>query len=95
VYIPNVFSPNDDGINDKWTLFSDADIEEISLMEVFTRWGDLVFRKEKFDPNDPDLGWDGTFKGDELNPGVYVYRIDILYGDGLRDQLAGDITIVK
>ena len=95
VYIPNVFSPNEDGINDKWTLFSDADIEEISLMEVFTRWGDLVFRKEKFDPNDPDLGWDGTFNGDELNPGVYVYRIDILYGDGLRDQLAGDITIVK
>ena len=64
-------------------------------MEIYTRWGDLVFRKADFDPNIPNLGWDGKFDGENLNPGVYVYRIEIIYGDGLEDQLAGDITIVR
>jgi gliding motility-associated-like protein len=76
-------------------LFTDADLEEISIMEIYDRWGDLVFRKEHFQPNDPQAGWDGTFKGDLLNPGVYVYRIEIIYGDGLEDQLAGDITLLR
>jgi hypothetical protein len=64
-------------------------------MEVFTRWGDLVFERKDFDANDPSLGWDGSFRGKILNPGVYVYRIEVLYGDGLRDLLVGDVTIVK
>jgi gliding motility-associated-like protein len=95
VYIPNVFSPNGDQLNDYFTLFTDSDVQEISKMEIYTRWGELVFSQGPMPPNDPSLGWDGTFRGQTLNPGVYVYRINILYGDGLKDQLAGDITIVR
>jgi len=96
VFIPNVFSPNNDGVNDWFTLFTDADVKEISLMEVYTRWGDLVYRSPgPFSPNIKELGWDGTFNGETLNPGVYVYRIEILYGDDLREKLAGDITIIR
>ena len=95
VYIPNIFSPNGDNLNDIFTLFTDADVKEISLMEVYTRWGDLVFRNEHFQPNDISAGWDGTFRGETLNPGVYVYRIELIYGDDLVDNLAGDITIVR
>ncbi|HEY3386585.1 MAG TPA: gliding motility-associated C-terminal domain-containing protein, partial [Saprospiraceae bacterium] len=95
VYVPNVFSPNGDGLNDYLTLFTDADVTEITLMEVYTRWGDLVFHKEHFDPNIPTEGWDGKFRGETLNPGVYVYRMNILYGDGLEDHLAGDVTIIR
>jgi hypothetical protein len=64
-------------------------------MEVFTRWGDLVFKAGPILPNDPIQGWDGTFRDEPLNPGVYVYRMQILYGDGLIDNLSGDITIVR
>ena len=95
VYIPNIFSPNGDNLNDIFTLFTDADVKEIPLMEVYTRWGDLVFRNEHFQPNDISAGWDGTFRGETLNPGVYVYRIELIYGDDLVDNLAGDITIVR
>jgi gliding motility-associated-like protein len=95
VYIPNIFSPNGDNLNDYFTLFTDADVQEITLMEIYTRWGDLVFRKTNFDPNVPTAGWDGKFAGEDLNPGVYVYRLEIIYGDGLKDNLAGDITIVR
>ncbi len=64
-------------------------------MEVYTRWGDLVFRRANFQPNIPEDGWDGTFKGERLNPGVYVYRIEILYGDDLKETVFGDITIIR
>ncbi len=95
VYIPNVFSPNGDGLNDYWTLFTDADITYITWMEVYTRWGDLVFHKENFEPNNPSLGWDGKFRGETLNPGVYVYRINVIYGDNYTDSFAGDVTIIR
>lgn len=95
VYIPNVFSPNGDNINDYFTLFTKADVKEITLLEVFSRWGDLVFRKTNFKPNIPEDGWDGTFRNQALNPGVYVYRIEIIYGDDLEDKLSGDITIIR
>ena len=95
VYVPNVFSPNGDGLNDIFTLFTDSDVKEITLLEIYTRWGDLVFRKKNYQPNVPTEGWDGKFAGEEVNPGVYVYRIEILYGDGLMDQLAGDVTVIK
>jgi gliding motility-associated-like protein len=95
VYVPNVFSPNGDGLNDYFTLFTDSDVREITLLEIYTRWGDLVFSKKNFPPNDPSQGWDGKFAGEDLNPGVYVYRIEIIYGDDLKDNLAGDITIIR
>jgi gliding motility-associated-like protein len=95
VFVPNVFSPNGDGLNDYFTLFTDSDVREITLMEIYTRWGDLVFRKKNFQPNDPSQGWDGKFAGEDLNPGVYVYRIEIIYGDDLKDNLAGDVTIIR
>jgi gliding motility-associated-like protein len=95
VYIPNVFSPNGDGLNDIFTLFSDADVAEITVMEIYSRWGELVFKRENFEPNNPTIGWDGTFDGDQLNPGVYVYRIEVRYGDDVRADFAGDITIIR
>lgn len=95
VYIPNVFSPNGDGINDMFTLFTDSDVREIKVMEIYSRWGELLFRKSKFAPNDPSEGWDGHFRGETVNPGVYVYLIEVVYGDDVERTFSGDITIVK
>ncbi|MEP6646134.1 MAG: gliding motility-associated C-terminal domain-containing protein [Saprospiraceae bacterium] len=94
VYIPDVFSPNGDGINDYFGLFTKADVTEYS-MQVFTRWGDLVYSKKGLHPNMKDEGWDGKFRAETLNPGVYVYWIEIVYGDNLKERVAGDITIVR
>jgi len=95
VYIPNIFSPNGDNINDHFTLFTDADVDEISKMEIYSRWGELIYRKEHFQPNDPLAGWDGTFKGNTLNPGVYVYVFEVVYGDQLVKRFAGDVTLLR
>lgn len=71
LYIPNAFSPNDDGANDSFRAFptSDAIWTAYELM-VFDRWGNLLFRSE-----DPTEGWDGRLKGSRLNTGVYVYHL--------------------
>ncbi|NNF22333.1 MAG: gliding motility-associated C-terminal domain-containing protein, partial [Saprospiraceae bacterium] len=96
IYIPNVFSPNGDGNNDWFTISSNEGvIAEISSLQVFTRWGELVFNRNNFPPGIQELGWDGTFGGEELNPGVYVFHANIIYVDGFEDNLKGDVTIIR
>jgi gliding motility-associated-like protein len=95
IYIPNVFSPNDDGINDKVTVFTDHRVKRVVYLEIFDRWGNQVFKGEDFEPNDPDLGWDGTFKGKKMNPAVFAYtaQVELLNGETLSRK--GDITLLR
>ncbi|MEM9920006.1 MAG: gliding motility-associated C-terminal domain-containing protein, partial [Bacteroidota bacterium] len=95
VYIPNAFTPNGDGFNDRFTIFSDNDVERIKLLRIFDRWGDLVFEMRDFLPNDPDLGWDGYFKGQRMNPAVFAYYAEVLFKDGRIEFFKGDVTLVR
>jgi len=95
IYIPNVFSPNDDGINDYVTIFTDHRVRRIVYFEIFDRWGNQVFVGKDFLPNDPLKGWDGSFKGKVMNPAVFAYiaRVELINGDQVDRK--GDITIVR
>ncbi len=95
VFIPNVFSPNFDGKNDVFMIYGGIGISQISSMQVFNRWGDMVFENTNFGTDDPAQGWDGTHRGRELNPGAYVYYIVVEFIDGTTDTYRGDVTIVK
>lgn len=75
--IPSVFTPNGDGQNDVWRAYG-KDIKTFK-MEVFDRWGGVVFSNE-----DIDIGWDGTVKSNLAESGLYLYRI---YAVGLDDQV--------
>jgi hypothetical protein len=94
-YIPTVFSPNGDGINDLLTPFADGSITVIDYFEIFTRWGELVYSRKIFTPNQTNEGWDGTLRGKKLMPGVFVYRISAVNKKGKIIQQTGDITLVK
>jgi len=93
VYVPNVFSPNDDGENDRFTVYGGPEVLEVKL-EVFSRWGELVFRSIGA-ANDEREGWDGTYKGDLLPSGVYVWRAEILFVDGVMLPYEGDVTLLR
>jgi len=68
IFVPNVFSPNDDGFND---IFKPRGTEPFEYeMRIYDRWGNLVFESKVL-----DQGWDGTFKGKLMNSGVFVYYI--------------------
>lgn len=93
IFIPNTFSPNDDGTNDKFTVFANSSIAKIKQFDVYDRWGNLMFENTNFPPNNTDYGWDGSFRGQKSPTGVYVYRIAIEKADGTIKTLNGDVFI--
>ncbi len=95
MYVPNVFSPNDDQINDLFLISSRQYAQEITLIEIFDRWGNLVFRDEHFQANDTEHAWNGKWNGQPLNPGVFVYKITFQSPDGQLQVRFGNVTIVN
>jgi gliding motility-associated-like protein len=94
-YIPNVFSPNDDGNNDYFTIYGRFNLTRLNYLRVFDRWGNQLFEKLDFDPNVPELGWDGRFNGESMLPGVYVYSAELEFEDGRTQIVHGDVTIMR
>ncbi|MDX1409589.1 MAG: gliding motility-associated C-terminal domain-containing protein, partial [Saprospiraceae bacterium] len=94
MFVPNVFTPNGDGVNDYFTIFGTS-VVAINSMRVFDRWGEQVFERLTFAPNIPEAGWDGTINGEALMPGVYVYRAELVHQDGLEESVTGDVTLIR
>jgi gliding motility-associated-like protein len=95
VHAPNVFSPNDDGINDQFTLYSTDDQRTtITVLAIFDRWGNKVFEARNIQPGELQQGWDGTFKGQTLDPGVFVYSALVKSPNGEEVPVTGDVTLV-
>jgi hypothetical protein len=63
--------------------------------KVFSRWGEVLHSKDNIDPNNYSVGWDGSFKGQVINPGVYVYLIEVEFADGQIRMFKGDVTLMK
>ncbi|GEM_PF-3339759 len=97
LYIPNIFSPNQDGINDIFTLSAPSSLVKMVLsFNVFDRWGNLVYNIQNISSsNIHTLGWDGTFKGKPLNQGVFSYLLEIEFIDGEINVSKGDITLIR
>ena len=85
VFAPNIFSPNGDGINDFFYLQADETILQIQRLMIFDRWDNLVYLGKDFLPNVPDLGWDGIFLGEGMNPQVFVWKAEVEFADGRVD----------
>ena len=62
---------------------------------IFDRWGEVVYEASNFDINDPTFGWDGKMNGENMNPGVFVYMLEIEFVDGLVKFYTGDVTILR
>jgi len=88
INMPNVFTPDSDGLNDFFAPVSDGAIEIIQF-KIFNRWGEIVF-----DENNQQ-GWDGNHDGKAAPSDVYVYAIEFVNGDGTIQNLSGDITLVR
>ena len=95
VYIPNAFSPNDDGLNDGFTAFAGPAADQIKVLKIFDRWGELVFDTQAIPHSQETLGWDGNFKGRPVNAGVFVYLIEMEFIDGEVILYKGDVTVMR
>jgi gliding motility-associated-like protein len=93
VFIPNTFSPNNDGSND--VFYPRGKGVSVRSMQIFNRWGVVVYQKTNFAVNDPQAGWDGTYNGRKLDADVFVYRIDVVCETGQVFSSKGDITLIR
>jgi gliding motility-associated-like protein len=96
VYIPTAFSPNNDGHNDRFMIFANpSQVNQVRLLQVYSRWGALLFEARNVPPNHPDYGWDGRFRGQFQRPGLYVYRAEIELVNGRVIVRTGDVALVR
>ncbi len=94
VSVPTGFTPNGDGNNDVLIIFGKENII-VNSFEVFSRWGEKMFTRTNFSTNDPSSGWDGTWKGETVVPGVYVWVAEVQYEDGRLEQLQGTTQLIR
>lgn len=87
LYIPNVFTPNGDGVNDQFYI-AGYNLSQFDL-KIYNRWGQLLFQT-----NDPMTGWDGSYKG-QVIAGVYVYILSAKGYDGSDYKKSGHITLIQ
>lgn len=96
IFVPNAFSPNGDGTNDIFMIYSDLiSVKQIKSFLVFNRWGETVFQYFQFEPNNPAYGWDGKHRGEYLNPDVFTWMAVVEYIDGREEILKGDVMLMK
>jgi large repetitive protein len=64
-------------------------------LSVYSRWGEKMFITKGISLNDPNAGWDGTYRGKPVSPGVYVWQAEVIFLDGQRQRYAGDVTVIR
>jgi gliding motility-associated-like protein len=94
IYAPSAFSPNGDGRNDRFELFSGLPFF-VAQYQIFDRWGGLLYEASGFDSEDGAAYWDGTAAGEPLNTGLYAYYIEVLDSEGEAVTLKGGIMLVR
>ena len=91
IYIPNAFSPNGDNINDVWEILGNKEAIERWEIQIFDRWGELVFKSE-----DLDFQWNGIFRGKPIHIGVYTYVLKIVGNNQTSSRVfSGSITVLQ
>ena len=81
IYVPDVFSPNNDQQNDVFFVQANECVKQIKSMAVYNRWGEVVFQQANFPPSRAEYGWNGTYLNQLLGPGVFSYKITAEFTD--------------
>jgi gliding motility-associated-like protein len=88
VFVPNAFTPNNDGVNDKvyvrGTFFNKVNLK------IFNRAGEMLFHT-----NNQNTGWDGTYNGKTQDMGVYFYYLTGVLKTGTKIERKGNITLIR
>lgn len=95
IYAPNAFSPNGDGVNDTWTVFTHPAVVAIRSAALYDRWGNTVFLSATLTGNNPELGWDGNRNGKPLPTGAYLWTVEVEVFDGRTERFSGEVILVR
>ncbi len=90
IFFPVSFSPDGDGLNDYFSLFTSYELDRSEIL-IFTRWGEMIYSSK-----DPDFKWDGKYNGNYCKNDVYVYLFSyVLKGTTDIKEITGTVTIVR
>lgn len=95
VYVPNAFSPNQDGLNDILFINAEPEVNNIQSFSIYSRWGEQVFLQENFTPNDIANGWDGRIANELLERGIFIWQAVIDFIDGETLVYTGDVALIR
>jgi gliding motility-associated-like protein len=86
VFVPNSFTPNDDGLNE--TFIPVLKGVKFFRFSIFDRWGEKIFETQS-----PDQGWDGTYKDQQCKQDIYVWKMTVSSKNGQNKELQGNVTL--
>ncbi|RYY38465.1 MAG: PKD domain-containing protein [Chitinophagaceae bacterium] len=94
LFVANAFTPNGDGVND--VLFPQAlGIAKVKYFRIFNRWGELLFERTEFVPNDARYGWDGKIRGVVAPPDVFTWTAMVVCENKIEYTLKGNVSVIK
>lgn len=93
--IPNAFTPNGDGHNDVFYVLTGPTGSQIEQLDVFNRWGQIVFQSHGASPGDPSRGWNGYLDGKPAPPDTYIYQVVLRFSDGSRQVYKGTLILIR
>lgn len=94
IYIPSAFSPNQDKVNDKFSIHGDG-IKSIHHFIIYDRWGKIIFNRSGINIGDVNSSWDGTLNGQSLPTGNYIYSIQIECEAGDIFDYKGSVLLIR
>lgn len=95
-YSPTIFSPNDDGQNDVFAVFTNTKfVKQVNSMTIFDRYGNLIFQQSAISNNIDSATWDGRYKGKEMPIGAYLYSGELELLDGELERFSGILNLIR
>jgi gliding motility-associated-like protein len=95
LYIPNIFTPNGDKLNDNFIFFTPPSIRTVTNISIYDRWGNKVFEDQNIHFPGNFQGWDGNINGTQALSGVYSYIIEAIFIDETEKIFSGDLTLIR
>ncbi len=92
IFIPAAFTPNNDGLNDRFIIQSQG-IQKINNLRIYNRWGEILFQRNNFTPGDQNASWNGMYKGLLVPSGVYIYMTEMSC-NGQTFSRNGTVTVM-
>lgn len=94
VYIPTAFSPNNDNLNDRF-IINGSGVRIIRSVTIYSRWGKLIFQRKNISISDRNNSWDGSYNGEQLPAGAYVYSVQTECEGGDVFEYRGTVMILR
>jgi len=95
VYAPSAFSPNGDGVNDFFSPLVGGNVRNINRLQIYDRWGTMMYEARDLPGDNPDSGWNGRYKGELAPAAVYVFYAEIEFLDGITEVIEGDLVLIR